>query len=960
MPRKIKRKNVEIDYSQDGSLRAEDLPYDVTNDTKNEIISKTAPTVTVDDDGKLTQAYYDAPPSYGDESEGAATISSGGAGTELTYINDVTHMTADATIGATTINVSDATNFNAGDEIMLHQTQSWRDSSKRFQYCFRKIASKNGNELTLTVGLIKDFDSDAGVPTGFDTRTQVIRVPNYSTLTLNSGGGICARPWNGYSGGILAFRAKNLAGAGIISASDAGFRRTNVFTTQNADKSAKSEGPSGIAAVVNQSTWTPTATSEDHHALESDTGNSPGEYYGGSGYEGVNTYTNWGNAATNSYLSTKYTKDGVNAIEGVDLVDYLPMPIGWMDAGGHTSDIVSYGSGSPRNINTTGEGQAGGAIICFVQSHTGFTGAVRSRQTSGKPNGAGYVAFYAEAAFTGTTDVTTAPPYNGQSGDDGLFYSASPATDVLRGFAHGPSVATTDAGSAADDLLTRAAMDERYTPTSAIASDEAARTWQNLVLAKQTTPPGSPTTGDRYLVEATATDAWVGQEDKIAEWDGSAWVYTTPFEGMRVVNVATETIWQYYAAAWNDRTPVNRADGSLAGVAWFLDEDAMTSDDPTKVPSQQSVKAYVDNTVASAKSYQGGYDASTDTPSLDDGSPIAGISAGDVYDVTVAGNFFTIAVEVGDTLTAKQDSPTLEAHWVVTQTNLTAASIKTQYESNSDTNAFTDAEQTKLAGIEAGADVTDATNVNAVESDPVVGAINGLVKANGAGTIAAAVEDTDYQGVLAEGAFADGDKTKLDGIEAGADVTDATNVNAVESDPIVGAINGLVKANGAGTIAAAVEDTDYQGVLAEGAFADGDKTKLDGIASGADVTGSNAPQAHALAGSLHTVPAKTTSTPTGTTETIDWANGPLQALDLGSATGNVTLTLSNPAVGMRYTLLIVQGATSRNVVLPSTVLIPGGSAPNTITVTATDNAVDKLTLEWDGTNYHAELNQNYG
>lgn len=41
----------------------------------------------------------------------------------------------------------------------------------------------------------------------------------------------------------------------------------------------------------------------------------------------------------------------------------------------------------------------------------------------------------------------------------------------------------------------------------------------------------------------------------------------------------------------------------------------------------------------------------------------------------------------------------------------TAAEIKTAYESNANTNAFTDAEQTKLAGIEAGADVTDAANV---------------------------------------------------------------------------------------------------------------------------------------------------------------------------------------------------------------------------------------------------------
>ena len=36
---------------------------------------------------------------------------------------------------------------------------------------------------------------------------------------------------------------------------------------------------------------------------------------------------------------------------------------------------------------------------------------------------------------------------------------------------------------------------------------------------------------------------------------------------------------------------------SLAGAAWFLDEDDMASDSATKVASQQSVKAYVDTTV---------------------------------------------------------------------------------------------------------------------------------------------------------------------------------------------------------------------------------------------------------------------------------------------------------------------------------------------------------------------------
>lgn len=43
----------------------------------------------------------------------------------------------------------------------------------------------------------------------------------------------------------------------------------------------------------------------------------------------------------------------------------------------------------------------------------------------------------------------------------------------------------------------------------------------------------------------------------------------------------------------------------------------------------------------------------------------------------------------------------------------TAGEIKTLYESNSNTNAFTDADHSKLDGIEANADVTDTTNVTA-------------------------------------------------------------------------------------------------------------------------------------------------------------------------------------------------------------------------------------------------------
>jgi len=50
---------------------------------------------------------------------------------------------------------------------------------------------------------------------------------------------------------------------------------------------------------------------------------------------------------------------------------------------------------------------------------------------------------------------------------------------------------------------------------------------ESVIDATLLTPPGSPATGDRYLVGQptdTATGAWVGFEGRIVEWDGTAWV----------------------------------------------------------------------------------------------------------------------------------------------------------------------------------------------------------------------------------------------------------------------------------------------------------------------------------------------------------------------------------------------------------------------------------------------------
>lgn len=96
--------------------------------------------------------------------------------------------------------------------------------------------------------------------------------------------------------------------------------------------------------------------------------------------------------------------------------------------------------------------------------------------------------------------------------------------------------------------------------------------------------------------------------------------------------------------------------------------------------------------------------------------------------------------------------------------------------------------------------------------------------------------------------------------------------------------------------------------------------------------------------------------PDGTTETISFATNAINTLDLGSAPGDVTLTLTNPAAGARYTIFIIQGATARNVIWPASVKFPQGQAP---ILSSADNAVDKVELIYDGTNYYGDWNVGY-
>lgn len=115
-----------------------------------------------------------------------------------------------------------------------------------------------------------------------------------------------------------------------------------------------------------------------------------------------------------------------------------------------------------------------------------------------------------------------------------------------------------------------------------------------------TFPDGTYTTSNKPSVETLKTDIQA-LETGHNELETRVIAATTSASGTVELATTAET------TTGTDATRAVTPDGlhdmtSLAGAAWFKDEDNMVSDSATTVPSQQSVKAYVDTSIATQTS----------------------------------------------------------------------------------------------------------------------------------------------------------------------------------------------------------------------------------------------------------------------------------------------------------------------------------------------------------------------
>jgi hypothetical protein len=94
-------------------------------------------------------------------------------------------------------------------------------------------------------------------------------------------------------------------------------------------------------------------------------------------------------------------------------------------------------------------------------------------------------------------------------------------------------------------LTTNSNGDLTFTSGGGVTGDI---TWS--VLSILNTPPGSPVTGDTYLVGTAGTGAWSGHNNQIASWNGSSWDFGTATTGDLLQNDNNSIVYKWTGTAW--------------------------------------------------------------------------------------------------------------------------------------------------------------------------------------------------------------------------------------------------------------------------------------------------------------------------------------------------------------------------------------------------------------------------
>ena len=364
--------------------------------------------------------------------------------------------------------------------------------------------------------------------------------------------------------------------------------------------------------------------------------------------------------------------------------------------------------------------------------------------------------------------------------------------------------------------------------------------------------------------------------------------------GITVTYQDSDGTLDFSVASQTDNNFTDADHSKLDGIEASATADQTASEIRTLVESASDSNVFTD----ADHSKLNGIEASADV--TDTTNVVAALTAGS--NITIAGDGTISSTDTNTQLSTEQVQDIIGA---MVSSN-TESGITVTYQDGDGTidfsvasqtdNNFTNADHTKLDGIEASADVTDTTNVVAaltagsnitiagdgtisstdtntqLSTEQVQDIIGAMVSSNTESGITVTYQDGD--GTIdfsvasqTDNNFTNADHTKLDGIEASADVTDTTNVVAaltagsnitiagdgtisstdtntntqLSDEQVQDIVGAMVSSNTESGITVTYQDSD--GTLdfsvasqTDNNFTNADHTKLDGIEASADVT----------------------------------------------------------------------------------------------------------------------------
>jgi hypothetical protein len=301
----------------------------------------------------------------GTGADGPVTISSSqNINTDLG--GTLTTVTANPT--GTSISVASTTGFAADDEVILLNLQGASgDTADVGNYEFLEIASvPDGTTLNLKSSVQNSYDG-----TSFGNQSVVLqRVPQWTNVTVNSGGTLTANAWDGSSGGVVVFRATGTVtvnSGGAINADNLGYRGGSLNQPDLAQPSFQGESRSG--GLDNRSQSANDGAGGGGYA----DGDNDGTTCAGGG--GGGSYGTAGGTATQSCGSRNGVGGGTYGIADLTTIFYGSGG----GSGGHDIDTADR-SGGP--------GGAGGGMV-FITADTVTVSGTGTISANGADGGAG-------------------------------------------------------------------------------------------------------------------------------------------------------------------------------------------------------------------------------------------------------------------------------------------------------------------------------------------------------------------------------------------------------------------------------------------------------------------------------------------------------------------------------------------------------------------------------------------